>query len=632
MLLLLCVLLVPSVCLFWFMNQAMQNERFAVRQKLVDAYRVHLALAQDRLQTYWQHVADEPATSIGRQSASASFSREILAGAADSVVYFDATGQVVYPNVAVLTVPDQSDGAWAEARRLELRDPKLAGDAYGQIAEQSTNPNIVSRALLGQARCLIRAGSRPKAIEILTGQLADDRFRLATDAQGRLIQPNATWMALELLKDSAPEQARVIRERLQVSLLDYENVVMTAPQRRFLMRELQNTFPDTQAFPTLAAEDLAEQWVSMADFGNCTADLRASPLAGVWQIASSGKRIVTLHRTDNLIARLQAVVSQPELSHDVRIEFIVPGKENGDALLSMPAGAAMPGWHLALFLRDPRLFDAATNQRSRFYVWIGVSVIVTVIVLFALAWVLVRRQSALTQLRNDLVANVTHELKTPLASTRLLVETLLNTPKTNEQTVREYLLLIANENQRLSRLIDNFLLFSRIERNKYVFTFSPTSAATIAENAAAAVRERFRVPECRFDVTIGPDLPCLRCDADAMVTALVNLLENAWKYSGETKQIALTASRQDSRVVFSVRDNGIGLLARDTKMIFQRFYQVNQHLSPTGGGCGLGLSIVKFIVTAHRGTVGVESELGRGSTFTISLPADGLLENLESKS
>jgi signal transduction histidine kinase len=242
-------------------------------------------------------------------------------------------------------------------------------------------------------------------------------------------------------------------------------------------------------------------------------------------------------------------------------------------------------------------------------------------VLAALALRLVRRQVALTLLRNDLVANVTHELKTPLSSMRLLVDTLLNSPRLNEQTAREYLQLIAQENLRLSRLIDNFLTFSRMERNKYAFGFKEVPAAEIAEGAITAVTERFNVPGCRFTTQIAPELPCVTADADALVTAVVNLLDNAYKYSGEEKQITLSAEAANGSVFFAVKDNGIGLSPRDTKRIFKRFYQVDQRLSRSGGGCGLGLSIVKFIVSAHHGVVRVESQPGRGSTFTISLPA-----------
>jgi len=229
---------------------------------------------------------------------------------------------------------------------------------------------------------------------------------------------------------------------------------------------------------------------------------------------------------------------------------------------------------------------------------------------------------ALTQLRNDLVANVTHALKTPLSSMRLLVETLLNSPKLNEQTAREYLLLIATENLRLSRLIDNFLTFSRIERNKYTFKFHPVSAGEILVAAKAAVQDRFNLPGCRLELQSPPTLPAVVADADALVTALINLLDNAYKYSGDNKQVTLSASAHNGSVSFAVKDNGIGLSPRETKRIFKRFYQVDQRMSRPVGGCGLGLSIVKFIVSAHRGQIKVESEPTRGSTFTLILPAN----------
>jgi signal transduction histidine kinase len=160
-----------------------------------------------------------------------------------------------------------------------------------------------------------------------------------------------------------------------------------------------------------------------------------------------------------------------------------------------------------------------------------------------------------------------------------------------------------------------------MERNKYALDFSEVPARTIVEGAAAAVQERFHAPGCRFEVQMASDLPPIVADADAMVTAVVNLLDNAWKYSGDDKQITLTAAAENGSVVFAVRDNGIGLSPRDTKRIFKRFYQVDQRLARSAGGCGLGLSIVKFIVTAHSGAIRVESEPGHGSTFVITIPA-----------
>jgi signal transduction histidine kinase len=272
-------------------------------------------------------------------------------------------------------------------------------------------------------------------------------------------------------------------------------------------------------------------------------------------------------------------------------------------------------------LEDQQLYEAGAKRKAQVYVWVGGLVVGLVIALAVLALGLIRRQTALTQLRNDLVANVTHELKTPLASTRLFVETLLDSERLDEKTAREYLQLIARENLRLSRLIDNFLTFSRIERNKYTFDFKEVPAENIAGAAVTAVRERFQTPGCHFEALIPPNLPTVRADADAMVTALLNLLDNAYKYSGESKQITFSVGAENGSVVFAVKDNGIGLSARDAKQVFKRFYQVNQHLSRSSGGAGLGLSIVQFIVTAHQGTVRVESELERGSKFTVSIPA-----------
>jgi signal transduction histidine kinase len=274
-----------------------------------------------------------------------------------------------------------------------------------------------------------------------------------------------------------------------------------------------------------------------------------------------------------------------------------------------------------LSFKDQRFPEAAVNTRIASYVWIGTLVLISAAVFVLLLVRMLRRQLALTQLRNDLVANVTHELKTPLSSMRLLVETLLNSPQLNEQTAREYLQLIATENLRLSRLIDNFLTFSRIERNKYTFRFNPVPAVKLIEAAAASVRERFSVAGCHFDVQAPAELPPVVADSDAIVTALVNLLDNAYKYSGDEKQITLSAQAQNGSVRFAVKDNGVGLSPRDAKRIFKRFYQVDQKMSRTGGGCGLGLSIVKFIIAAHDGEIGVESRPGEGTTFTVTLPA-----------
>jgi signal transduction histidine kinase len=620
MLLLLLAVLVPSVCLLWFINQAVQNERLAVRQKLVDAYRLNLALVQNEAEAAWRQSAAALDADSDRLRPPALFAKEVRAGLADAVICFDPAGNVAYPGPAPVPKPQAPTAPWTEAERLESGNSAEAATAFARLAELAMSPDLAARALQAQARCLVKAKKTEAVIALLTGPLEEERYRHATDAQGRLLVPNAELMVLELLKDSAPDRARATFERLKQRLLDYDDPALSAPQRRFLMREVQRLFPDQTLSPMLAAEDLVARCLEAGPIRAGEPVLRPAALPGVWQFASTHGRVATLHQTEALLKRMRASLASQLLPAGVSLAFLPPGKELERSFLMLPAGASLPGWRLALSLNDQRLFDTAAEQRIASYVWIGILMFATVIVLAALALRLMRRQMALTQLRNDLVANVTHELKTPLSSMRLLVDTLLNSQPFHEQTAREYLQLIAQENLRLSRLIDNFLTFSRMERNKYAFGFKEVPAAAIAEGAITAVRERFNIPICRFETHIAPDLPSVVADADALVTAVVNLLDNAYKYSGEEKQITLSVSAENGSVLFAVKDNGIGLSPRDTKRIFKRFYQVDQRLSRSGGGCGLGLSIVKFIVTAHHGSVRVESQPGRGSTFTISLP------------
>jgi signal transduction histidine kinase len=330
---------------------------------------------------------------------------------------------------------------------------------------------------------------------------------------------------------------------------------------------------------------------------------------------------LALVRSEKLLARLRPVVAPDNFPADAEITLLPPDSDNSAAFVTLPTGEQLPGWRLALSLKDQKLFDTTTEHRAAVYFWTGILGVAAMGILTLLAVRLLRRQTALARLKNDLAAIVSHELKTPLSSMRVLVDTLLNSETLNEQTTREYLRLIAQENERLSRLIQNFLTFSRMERKKYTFHFAPLPVQQIIDAAVEAVRERFAAPGCRFDLQVEPDLPNVMADSDALATALINLLDNAYKYSEDIKHIVLCVRVENGRVAFSVKDNGIGIAPCEMKRIFLRFYQADQRLSCKGGGCGLGLSIVQFIIAAHHGGVSVDSEPGYGSTFTISLPA-----------
>jgi signal transduction histidine kinase len=285
-----------------------------------------------------------------------------------------------------------------------------------------------------------------------------------------------------------------------------------------------------------------------------------------------------------------------------------------------PVGAAFPGWSIELFFKEGDVLEKAAGQNIAVYTWTGVLVIALILLFGAVAAKSIGRQVKINRLKNDFIATVTHELKTPLASMRVLVDTLLEGHYRDPQRVTEYLQLIGRENERLSRLIDNFLTFSRMERNKQAFRMQPTDAGVVSRTAVEAVKTKFAKGNCHFEAHIADDLSLVQADADAMVTVLVNLLDNAYKYTYDEKRICMDVAEVDGLVRFTVSDNGIGIPRRAVRKIFRRFYQVDRSLSRRAEGCGLGLSIAQFIVEAHNGSIRVDSKPGRGSTFTVTIP------------
>jgi signal transduction histidine kinase len=599
------------------MNQAVRNEQLAVRQKLMEAYRGQLAVAQKQLAMEWTQITEQLDARVERESAPAFFADCVRSGLADAIIVFSAEGSIVYPDQPSIPETHTPGAAWSEAQALEPLDSRKAAAAYARIAASADSTRNRALALQAQARCLVQGGHKVEALSVLSEINSDKELSPVEDSQGRLLAPAAELLALELIGDSDPTRSATLRTSLRTRLEDYAQTRMPAAQRRFLMAQFQRLFPGEPPFPTLAAEQLAESCLS-AGVAAREPVLHPGVLEGVWEMGSPGGRVLLLHRTEELKKRGAFLLSHDAMPN-VRLILSAPGEEPEDAMDTLPAGPALPGWRIALSLASPESFQSVSAQRTRIYIWIGVLCVAIVTVLMLLALGMVRRQLALTRLRNDLVANVTHELKTPLSSMRLLVDTLLESPRIEDKPAREYLEMIAAENLRLSRLIDNFLAFSRIERNKFAFQFREIPASTVLTDAAAAVRDRFAAPGCKFDVKHPGDLPVLRADRDALVTALVNLLDNAYKYSGEQKEIVLAAEAQNGCVSFSVKDNGIGIPAAETSRIFRRFYRGKSQRSGQGGA-GIGLSIVEFVISAHRGTVDVQSAPGSGSTFTIRIP------------
>jgi signal transduction histidine kinase len=460
----------------------------------------------------------------------------------------------------------------------------------------------------------LRLGDRAAAIDLLQARFAAGDFAQGRDPRGGSIAADELLVLLDLLAETDTRRGDVTA-RLADMLTDYR-VEMPSAQRAFLMEAVAaERGVDAAAFATYQAEGLAVAYLSTTpDLDFAAEALEATRVPGLWQVALPDGRGVALFRTASILSRADDLLAAEP--GDARFLLVPPGEAApADAIA---AGPMLPGWQLGFTPVDAAAAEAFGRDLRVTYVWIA-SVVVAAI---ALTGILVlgayRRQIQLAALKTDLVAAVSHELRTPLSSMRLLVETLLENGHADERKTREYLELIARENARLSRLIESFLEFSRLERMQRHFEFEPTRPADIVADAVAATRDRFEA-NCAFAVSVDPDVPDVQADRNALATVLVNLLDNAYKYSPGERRIALRVTRDGARVVFTVEDAGIGIHPRDHKRIFRRFFQVDRRLSREAGGVGLGLSIVELIVRAHRGSIRVDSRPGEGSRFSIYL-------------
>ena len=199
------VVLAPTVCVLWFMGEAMENERLAVRQKLAEAYEAQLSTLRTDLEAHLTTTVNALEGFGDPRPPCSIFAELVQSTGVSSVVVYDDVGNVVYPDsprIAREPPAEQSD-AWENARQVEFvdREPRAAADAYAEIAANATDVHAEARALQAQARCLVKAGDKQGALAIIVDKLTEDRFETAVDQQARLVVPNAQLLVLQLIAD-----------------------------------------------------------------------------------------------------------------------------------------------------------------------------------------------------------------------------------------------------------------------------------------------------------------------------------------------------------------------------------------------------------------------------------------------
>ena len=235
----------------------------------------------------------------------------------------------------------------------------------------------------------------------------------------------------------------------------------------------------------------------------------------------------------------------------------------------------------------------------------------------------VSKEMALAKLKSDFVSNVSHELRTPLALIRLYAETLELGRITTKEKKQEYYRIVRKESERLTGLINNILDFSRIEAGAKEYEFRETDIADLVRNTLDSYRYQIEQQGFTLKEEIDETLPAVYVDREAMARALLNLVNNALKYSPEEKFLGVKLYRENGTVKLEVEDRGIGITRREQTKIFEKFYRTGDPLVHNTKGSGLGLSLVRHITNAHGGNVTVESTPGKGSKFILSLPLNG---------
>jgi signal transduction histidine kinase len=305
--------------------------------------------------------------------------------------------------------------------------------------------------------------------------------------------------------------------------------------------------------------------------------------------------------------------------------------ENGQQILTAPgwSGRAesrtslapwLPLWEIAGAYRGTTVEDIARDQ-FRWNLLLSLLALAALGVAAFATLTVATRETRLARMKSGFIANVSHEMKTPLALISMYAETLETGKISAPDRAREYYRTILRESRKLAHMVDNVLDFARLESTRAPIRLERINMGELATEVARALDEHLRLDGFRLSLEIEPGLPAVDGDRSALSQALFNLLDNAMKYSADTKEIGIAVRRAGGSVAVEITDHGIGIEPSEQQRIFEQFYRAGDPMTQKVRGAGLGLALVRRIVSAHRGSVEVRSTPGRGSAFYVVLPA-----------
>lgn len=331
------------------------------------------------------------------------------------------------------------------------------------------------------------------------------------------------------------------------------------------------------------------------------------------------------------------LVLDPKIQEITQDKFYISAYNNNNKLIYNSNKQFEPGkevfkkniwlihdYNLGIELKDKTIRDLVRSRTEKNLI---LMISLALVLLFGVLIIYrnLKKQIELSQLKSDFVSGVSHEIRTPLALISMYIETLDMGRVSAQEKVKEYYNIILQETQRLSGIVNKILNFSQIESGKRKYNIIDTDINNVVCKVASSYRYVLENKGFNYNIDCFGELPLIKTDPEALTDALINLIDNAIKYSGEVKEIIVRTGKTKSHVYVEVEDRGIGIAKKYQRYIFDKFYRVvEKDLAHRAKGSGLGLSIVKHMMDAHNAKIIVNSEIGKGSCFRLEFDAVSL--------
>ncbi|MHC4071032.1 MAG: sensor histidine kinase [Planctomycetota bacterium] len=485
----------------------------------------------------------------------------------------------------VLAKSDQVDESLAQYRKVL------------EVSSQITDEHGIPFCLYAAGNLLESGYSYNEVMQLIASELGAQRW----------LSPAESYIVRDLVNvliKSGPEPG--IRQR---AAGDFRQRIRELISRQEEALALQKNFPKLALMAQWKSPEQEPEsiWVLYGEGPWLVSLAPASP---------AGQRLAIIVRGESILDSITSSTLYSETTL-ANVRFTTDAVLDGESL-----GPSFPGLRLAYTTDDAAsLLSDWDPQRSFYLIALLLVLCVTLFGAYFL-WRDVGRELRMSEMRSQFIASVSHELKTPLTAIRVFAETLRLGRPEDPQAKSEYLDTIVNESHRLTRLLNNVLDFSKIEKGKRTYHREPACLSEIIDAAAQATQYPLKQQDFHLNVHVEEELPQVRVDRDAIGQAILNLLSNAMKYSGESRQIDLRVRNRAGHAVIEVSDRGLGIEPAQQKRIFEKFYRVPSEENQRIPGTGLGLALVFHIVKAHDGHVELRSAPGEGSTFSIHLPLE----------